>query len=226
MVDHSSMKLGKQSPRHDPRTLQFATYVQPEPPCRLPPPSVDYSTAVTGPWGMMHNDTIGDCTCAAAGHLIMEWTANVGYRGHPRRSRHPVRLLGHHGLRPHDRGQRQRRGRDRCLELLAQDGHRRAPDPGLHRTRAGQPPARQGRRRPVRRLLHRRGAAPVSAQNQKVWSVPPGGATGNGQARLVGRPRRARRGLRQPRADRHHLGRAQAHDWRSGRPTATRPTPC
>ena len=27
---------------------------------------------------MMLNDSIGDCTCAAAGHLIMEWTANAG----------------------------------------------------------------------------------------------------------------------------------------------------
>jgi hypothetical protein len=27
---------------------------------------------------MMDNDQIGDCTCAAAGHLLMEWTANAG----------------------------------------------------------------------------------------------------------------------------------------------------
>ncbi len=27
---------------------------------------------------MMENDQIGDCTCAAAEHLIMEWTANAG----------------------------------------------------------------------------------------------------------------------------------------------------
>jgi hypothetical protein len=26
-------------------------------------------------WTMMDNDTVGDCTCAAAGHLIMAWTA-------------------------------------------------------------------------------------------------------------------------------------------------------
>jgi hypothetical protein len=30
---------------------------------------------VKGTWAMMDNDQIGDCTCAAAGHLIMEWTA-------------------------------------------------------------------------------------------------------------------------------------------------------
>jgi hypothetical protein len=26
---------------------------------------------------MMENDQLGDCTCAAAGHLIMEWTKNA-----------------------------------------------------------------------------------------------------------------------------------------------------
>ncbi len=30
-----------------------------------------------GAWGMMDNDQLGDCTCAAAGHLIMEWTSNA-----------------------------------------------------------------------------------------------------------------------------------------------------
>jgi hypothetical protein len=29
------------------------------------------------PWGMMDNAQVGDCTCAAAGHLMMEWTANA-----------------------------------------------------------------------------------------------------------------------------------------------------
>jgi hypothetical protein len=27
---------------------------------------------------MMGNDKVGDCTCAAAGHLVMDWTANTG----------------------------------------------------------------------------------------------------------------------------------------------------
>ncbi len=42
-----------------------------------PPTSVDYSKAVMS-WPMMGNDTNGDCTCAAAGHMIEEWTANTG----------------------------------------------------------------------------------------------------------------------------------------------------
>jgi hypothetical protein len=44
----------------------------------LPPPpaAVDRTAAVTVPWGMMLNDTEGDCTIAAMGHNIMAWTAN------------------------------------------------------------------------------------------------------------------------------------------------------
>jgi hypothetical protein len=74
-VDPRKLKLGKSAARHDPRTLLLASYIT----AQLPPPpaSVDL-TAKVQTWGMMQNDQIGDCTCAAAGHLIMEWTANAG----------------------------------------------------------------------------------------------------------------------------------------------------
>ena len=71
----SGVKLGKHAPKFDPRTLRFGTYVTRA--LAPPPPSVDYSGAVTN-WGMMGNDAYGDCTCAAAGHMIEEWTANNG----------------------------------------------------------------------------------------------------------------------------------------------------
>jgi hypothetical protein len=74
-VDPRKLKLGKQIARHDPRTLLLASYVTPALP--TPPASHDIGTKVKS-WGMMENDQIGDCTCAAAGHLIMEWTANAG----------------------------------------------------------------------------------------------------------------------------------------------------
>jgi len=73
-VDPRKLKLGKQPVRHDPRTLLFASYLTAALP--TPPASYDAGTAVTD-WGMMDNDQIGDCTCAAAGHLIMEWTARA-----------------------------------------------------------------------------------------------------------------------------------------------------
>lgn len=75
-VDPKKLKLGKAVARHDPRTLLLAAYVTPALP--TPPASCDLTAKVGASWGMMDNDQIGDCTCAAAGHLIMEWTANAG----------------------------------------------------------------------------------------------------------------------------------------------------
>jgi hypothetical protein len=74
-IDPQKLKLGKQTARHDPRTLLLASYVPPALP--TPPANFDLTTKVSA-WGMMDNDQIGDCTCAAAGHLLMEWTANAG----------------------------------------------------------------------------------------------------------------------------------------------------
>lgn len=74
-IDPLKLKLGKQVARHDPRTLLLASYMTTELPA--PPPAFDLTSKVSA-WGMMENQDIGDCTCAAAGHLIMEWTANAG----------------------------------------------------------------------------------------------------------------------------------------------------
>jgi hypothetical protein len=74
-IDPRKLKLGKSPARHDPRTLLFASYVTPALP--VAPASFDLTSKVSS-WGMMDNDQVGDCTCAAAGHLIMEWTANAG----------------------------------------------------------------------------------------------------------------------------------------------------
>ena len=71
----TKFKLGKHRPQIDSRTLKFGKYLT----AQLPPPpvAVDYSKPVPN-WPMMGNDEYGDCTCAAAGHMIEEWTANVG----------------------------------------------------------------------------------------------------------------------------------------------------
>jgi hypothetical protein len=74
-IDPHKLKLGKLIARHDPRTLLMAAYATPALPA--PPAAANVAKKVKGPWGMMDNDQIGDCTCAAAGHLIMEWTANA-----------------------------------------------------------------------------------------------------------------------------------------------------
>ena len=62
-IDTRKLKLGKSTARHDPRTLLLASYVSHTLP--TPPPAFDLTSKVKA-WGMMDNDQIGDCTCAAA----------------------------------------------------------------------------------------------------------------------------------------------------------------
>jgi hypothetical protein len=70
------MKLGKLPARKDHRTLRMARYLT----AALPPApaAVDWTTGVTFPAGMMLNDQLGDCTCAAIGHAVQVWTAAAG----------------------------------------------------------------------------------------------------------------------------------------------------
>lgn len=70
-------KLGKLPVRLDVRTLRFARYVDRT---KLPPPPAELDLTGHVPnWPMYANDRIGDCTIAAAGHMIEAWTAAVGH---------------------------------------------------------------------------------------------------------------------------------------------------
>ena len=66
-------KLGRLPVKHDPRTLKLEKYLHTN---LVVPPSAAWGTKITN-WGMMMNDTLGDCTCAGAGHLIMTWTSEA-----------------------------------------------------------------------------------------------------------------------------------------------------
>jgi hypothetical protein len=69
----TQLKLGKAPVRVDVRTLSLARYVDH---AKLPePPAVWDGTTHVSDWPMYANDRIGDCTCAAAGHMIEAWTA-------------------------------------------------------------------------------------------------------------------------------------------------------
>ena len=61
-------KLGKKEARVVPGALKLSKYV-----ATLPdiPGSIGWATAFSD-WQMLGNDSIGDCTCACAGHIIME----------------------------------------------------------------------------------------------------------------------------------------------------------
>ncbi len=75
MADHSQMRLGRKAIKTDSRTLMMANYITPGLP--PPPPAKDWTNGITS-WGMMLNDTLGDCTIAGAAHAVQVWSANTG----------------------------------------------------------------------------------------------------------------------------------------------------
>jgi hypothetical protein len=69
------MKLGKLAPKRSLKTLALGNYLSVGK-LPVPPTHNAWEYAVKVPYGMMMNDTVGDCTCASAGHMIQAWTAN------------------------------------------------------------------------------------------------------------------------------------------------------
>jgi hypothetical protein len=65
-------RLGKLPARVDPRTLKLARYLDRDV-LPAPPPALDLGHGVAD-WPMYGNDRIGDCTTAAAAHMIEAWS--------------------------------------------------------------------------------------------------------------------------------------------------------
>lgn len=71
-MSNKKFRLGKHVKKHDRRNLQFSRYLPLTLP--MPPPSVDRASRLPKNIGMMANDQYGDCTMAAAGHMVQSWT--------------------------------------------------------------------------------------------------------------------------------------------------------
>ncbi len=69
--------LGKLEVKKDPRNLQLARYVDEQTLLPKVPKSATWSKKVSS-WPMYANDRLGDCTCAAVGHMEEAWSANAG----------------------------------------------------------------------------------------------------------------------------------------------------
>jgi hypothetical protein len=175
-IDQSANKLGKRPARHDTRTLQMANYLE------LPeiPAARDWTTKAAANWGMMLNDTLGDCTCAATGHLTQAWTSNAGAKEITFPDQAILKAYeavgGYQPGKPEtDRG---------AVEL---DVLRYWRKTGIGGTKIDAFVALEPKNHlHVRAAVELFGGAyigvalPVSAQRQAVWSVPPGGPTGTG----------------------------------------------
>lgn len=177
MINHTKVKLGKLATRYDPRTLMMAKYITAD--LAPPPASEDWSTKVGPKWGMMRNDKIGDCTCAAAGHLIMEWTANAGSMVTPSTPEIVKAYSAITGYDPktgtHDNG---------AVELDVLNYWRKTGIAG-HKI-AAFVALEPSNHMHIMDAVYIFGACyigvqlPQSAQGQSVWSVPPQGTTGPG----------------------------------------------
>ena len=74
----SNLKSGKLPYVHDARTFHLKEYLSQEPTIKIPK-EYNWATKVhPHKWSSFGNLKINNCTCAAAGHLIMSWTANIG----------------------------------------------------------------------------------------------------------------------------------------------------
>jgi hypothetical protein len=71
-----SRKLGRLHRSYDPRVPHLSALLSGQAPAPVPP-SVDYTKGMPANLGMMLNDTLGDCTCAAVYHAIQVWTFNA-----------------------------------------------------------------------------------------------------------------------------------------------------
>lgn len=175
-VSEPSRRLGKKAPVGDPRNLLLAKYATSN--LQAPPAQVDFSAKVKN-WGMMLNDTLGDCTVAACGHQIQQWTANAGKQVTPPDSSILSAYEAVSGYRP---GRPSTDGGAEMLTVLKYwrklgiDGHKIGAFAYIN-------PANFDH---LRAAVWTFGSAyiglamPKSSQKQAVWDVPAGGAVGDG----------------------------------------------
>jgi hypothetical protein len=78
--DPASVRLGRKPKPHDARDLQLSRYLTADRALPAIPDVVDVSAGITQ-WGMLLNDSLGDCTVAGALHLEMAWSKAAGH--HP-----------------------------------------------------------------------------------------------------------------------------------------------
>jgi hypothetical protein len=182
-VDPKKLKLGKQTARHDPRTLLLASYITTALPA--PPASFDLTTKVGASWGMMENNNLGDCTCAAAGHLLMEWTANSGKKMFTPTDKQIVAAYSAiTGYNPTTGANDNGAVEVDVLNYWRQSGiagHKigayAALEPSNHTNVMDSVYIFEGCYIGLQLPL----SAQTQTQNNQPWSVPPGGATGNGK---------------------------------------------
>ena len=76
-VKSESLRLGRLHRSYDPRIPHLSALLAGQSLEPLPP-SADNTKGMPAELGVMKNDTLGDCTCAAYYHALQVWSANAG----------------------------------------------------------------------------------------------------------------------------------------------------
>jgi hypothetical protein len=170
-------KMGRKPARVDARTLKMSRYLTPAV-LADPPPRVDWSSKVSA-FGEMGNDAIGDCTCAAAGHLIQTWSAENGAEIIVPDADIIAAYSAVTGYKPDDPST------DNGAVELDVLNYWRQTGIGGHKIAAFVAVDPKNRRQMTIALdlfggLYAGIEMPVSCQDQEVWAVPAGGPLGAG----------------------------------------------
>ena len=177
LPDGRAVKLGKRPAKHDSRTLQLAKYTAKVAPA--PPAHDDWEKKVHH-WPMMKNDVVGDCTCACAGHMIEQWTTYS--KGAPFTPSDQQVIAAYSAITGYDPSTGNNDDGAAILDVL--NYWRKAGVAG-HKIMAFAT-LDPSSRAEVEDSVFLFGNCylgvqlPVSAQNQAVWAVPPGGTSGPG----------------------------------------------
>lgn len=75
-IKSEGLRLGRLHRKYNPRIPHMSALLagQVLPP---PPPQIDYTHGMPGELGVMRNDALGDCTCAAFYHALQVWSFNA-----------------------------------------------------------------------------------------------------------------------------------------------------
>ena len=163
-------KLGRTPRIPDGRDLLFASYVMPSLP--PPPPSLDLSKGLK--FGMLANNTVGDCTCAGMGHALQVAAHAAGNTFTPTTT---AVLAAYYAMTG---------GEDTGLDLVTVLKYMQKT--GLQGQKIGPyvsvKPTNETHLKQAFNLV--KGGylgvnLPLSAQKQKIWDVPVGGTKGDGE---------------------------------------------
>lgn len=77
-IKSEGLRLGRLHRSYNPRVPHLSALLAGKtvPP---PPPQIDYTKGMPGELGIMRNDVLGDCTCAAFYHALQVWSFNADH---------------------------------------------------------------------------------------------------------------------------------------------------